>query len=52
MQNAIAVKIAADLIYYKQGGIHTRIIAKLANIREEQLQCCLNRIKPFIPEIV
>ena len=52
VQNAISVKIATDIIYLKQGGINTKIIAQMVNIKVEQLQINLNRIKPFAFKII
>ncbi|CAD8211254.1 unnamed protein product [Paramecium pentaurelia] len=52
LQNAISVKIATDIIYLKQGGINAKIIAQIANIKVEQLQINLNRIKPFAFKII
>ncbi|CAD8200533.1 unnamed protein product [Paramecium octaurelia] len=52
LQNAISVKIATDIIYLKQGGISPKIIAQMANIKLEQFQINLNRIKPFAFKII
>ncbi|CAD8107389.1 unnamed protein product [Paramecium primaurelia] len=52
LQNAISVKIATDIIYLKQGGINAKIIAQMANIKVEQFQINLNRIKPFAFKII
>ncbi|CAK93587.1 unnamed protein product (macronuclear) [Paramecium tetraurelia] len=52
LQNAIAVKIATDIIYLKQGGINIRLIAYQANITPQQLQTSINRIRPFAFQII
>ncbi|CAK66930.1 unnamed protein product (macronuclear) [Paramecium tetraurelia] len=52
LQNAISVKIATDIIYLKQGGVNAKIIAQIANIKADQLQLSLNRIKPFACKII
>ncbi|CAD8115307.1 unnamed protein product [Paramecium sonneborni] len=52
LQNAISVKIATDIIFLKQGGINSKVIAQMANIKVEQLLINLNRIKPFAFKII
>ncbi|CAD8102978.1 unnamed protein product [Paramecium sonneborni] len=52
LQNAIAVKIATDIIYLNQGAINIKLIANLANITPEQLHSSINRIKPFAFQII
>ncbi|CAD8109193.1 unnamed protein product [Paramecium sonneborni] len=52
IQHALAVKIACDIIYYHKGGISLRQLAQCSQIKLEQLQSCLNRIKPFAHIII
>ncbi|CAD8095157.1 unnamed protein product [Paramecium primaurelia] len=52
LQNAIAVKIATDIIYLKQGGINIKLIAYQANITPEYLHNSINRIRPFAFQII
>ncbi|CAD8097549.1 unnamed protein product [Paramecium sonneborni] len=52
LQIAITIKIAADIIFYKQGGLNTRFLSFHTKVNEEQLKCSLNRIKPFSEKIM
>ncbi|CAK90262.1 unnamed protein product (macronuclear) [Paramecium tetraurelia] len=52
LQIAITIKIAADIIFYKQGGLNTKFLAFHTKVNEEQLKCSLNRIKPFSEKIM
>ncbi|CAD8090813.1 unnamed protein product [Paramecium sonneborni] len=47
IQNALAIKLTSDIIYRQYGGIKLVIISKHAQISDDQLKSCFNRIKPF-----
>ncbi|CAD8100301.1 unnamed protein product [Paramecium primaurelia] len=52
LQHALAIKIACDIIYYHQGGINLNQLAQTSQVKIDQLQSCLNRIKPFAHTII
>ncbi|CAK92632.1 unnamed protein product (macronuclear) [Paramecium tetraurelia] len=52
IQHALAVKIACDIIYYHKGGISLSLLAQSSQVKIDQLQSCLNRIKPFAHTII
>ncbi|CAD8200879.1 unnamed protein product [Paramecium pentaurelia] len=52
IQNALAIKMASDIIYSQYGGINLTIISKHAQISDTQLKSCFNRIKPFAKTIL
>ncbi|CAK56921.1 unnamed protein product (macronuclear) [Paramecium tetraurelia] len=52
IQNALAIKLASDIIYSQYGGINLTVISKHAQIPDAQLRSCLNRVKPFARTIL
>ncbi|CAD8189804.1 unnamed protein product [Paramecium pentaurelia] len=52
LQVAITVKIAADIIFLKYGGLNTRILSEITQVNEEKLKISLNRITPFSEKII